>query len=157
MDPTVIIQTLVISSALATCPATKSEKVAEAMRAPAAPVVEWPEPQERPEKGEPPHGEGSGESPIYGGLAVYGGPAVNVSNVSARLIVDSGASGFSPYASVAWLPNSFPLVVSIEDFEADFIAASARPSSIQVDSYASTQPYNPSATKIRQAYTRRRG
>jgi hypothetical protein len=158
MDPTTIAQALVISSALASCPAAQPEQTVEAVRAPTVPVRAWPEPRELPEKTEPPHGEGSGESPIYGGLAVYGTPSVNVSNVSAHVMVDSGASGTAPYTSVAWLPNRFSLVVSTQEFEPDFVAPSAWLNyPFEATSSATERPYNSSMIHIRRAYTRRRG
>lgn len=65
-----------------------------ALKVRVAPVRDWPEPQDRPEKTEPPHGEGSGESPLYGGMAVYSTTTINVN-----------ASGHSWWTQVRRVPS----------------------------------------------------
>jgi hypothetical protein len=91
----VIIKTIALSSALASCSIPQTQPTMHTLSVPIR--QEWPE-HERPEKTEPPHGEGSGESPIYGGIAVYGN--ANISN-TASVVVDSGASGSQPYTSIS--------------------------------------------------------
>ena len=82
---------------------------------------------------------------------------INVSNVSASVTVDSGASGTQPYASVAWLPNNFPLVVSTRDFDIEPLSPLSRPNvMIQVGPDTTRHVANPSAIQARRAYTRRR-
>jgi hypothetical protein len=111
-----IIKAIVMSSALAACP-TPAKPDVHALKVRVAPAPEWPGSQERLEDTEAPHGEGSGESPLYGGLGAYG-LNINATNTSPNTItVDSGASGTQPYASIAaWLPNRLPLIVSTHDF-----------------------------------------
>ena len=119
MDP----KLLLLLPGLAACYVSPARPTLHALT-PIVPVYEWPERRDHPEKTEPPHGEGSGESPLYEGIAVYG---ANSSNVSARVTIDSGVSGIQPYASVGWLPNRFPLIVSTQDFDIEPFLPSSRP------------------------------
>ncbi|MGD0758151.1 MAG: hypothetical protein ABR921_04540 [Candidatus Sulfotelmatobacter sp.] len=153
MDP----RLLLLLPGLATCSTSPVRPTVHSLTPLAAPVYEWPEPRDHPEKTEPPHGDGSGESPLYSGLAVYGAATSNVSNLTTRVTVDSGASGAQPYISVAWLPNSFPLVVSTRDFDVELFLPPTSPITIQVGPDTTRNRMNPSAVQTRRSFTRRRG
>jgi hypothetical protein len=150
MDPKALIKTVTISSALITSPAPQGQAVMHALRAPNLPIHTWPAPNEHPEKTDPPHGEGSGESPMYGGLSAYSTATVNVS---------AGVSGIAPDTYVAWLPNTLPLMFSPRDLknQIDTFPTSA-PSNVIVRIEPDTSKHlsNPSAMKLRREYTRRR-
>jgi hypothetical protein len=144
---------------LAACPTSPAQPTLHALRkAVVVPVHEWPERRDLPEKTEPPHGEGSGDSPMYGGLAAYGTASVNVfSNVSATATVYSSASGVSPDAFTAWLPNRFPLILSIEDFHVEPFEPSSRPNvTMRIRSDTTKHLRYPSTIQTRRAFTRRR-
>jgi len=148
-----IIKTVVFSSALAACPVSPARPMVYALIAPVR--QERPE-QERPERTEPPHGEGSGESPLYGGMAAYGTATTNTTNVS---LYSSGASGIQPYDSVAWLPNRLPLIVSAQDFHVvePFVPPTPHKVTIQISPDTTKHLSNPSTIHIQRAVTRRRG
>jgi hypothetical protein len=151
----VIISTIPLSLALAGCAIQPALPMAHALRAPAgAPTISWPESQEHPEKTEPPHGEGSGESLMFGGLAAYTNSTVSVSG--ATVMVDSGASGILPYASVAWLPNSFPLIVSPQDFQVVERFVATPQNTIQIAPNTTKHLSNPTTIHLQRAVTRRR-
>lgn len=153
MDP----KLLLLLPGLAACHTSPAQPTLHALTQAVVPVHEWPEHRDQPEKTEPPHGEGSGESPIYGGMAVYGTGTVNVSNVSARVTVDSGASGIGPYTSAAWLPNRFPLIASAQDFDVEPFVPLSRPKlKMQIGPDTSKHLSNPSTIQTRRAFTRRR-
>jgi hypothetical protein len=65
MDP----KLLLLLPGLATCSAAPTRPTLHALK-PAVPIYQWPEHRSLPEDTEPPHGEGSGESPLYGGVGV---------------------------------------------------------------------------------------
>jgi hypothetical protein len=48
---------------------------------------------------------------------MFVGISSNVSNVSARVTIDSGASGIGPYMSAGWLPKGLNLVTSFDELE----------------------------------------
>ena len=105
-----ILKTIALTSALASCPIQQGQPTMCALTVPAH---ENREPVDRPEKTEPPHGEGSVESPMFGGMGVYG--SATISNTASVTALYS-ASGADAYTSVAWLPNRFPLIVSRSEF-----------------------------------------
>ena len=146
-----IIKTLALSSALASC---QLQHVRPVMHALAVPVHEHQEPVEKPEKTEPPHGEGSGESPMFSGMAAYG--SANVSN-TANVTVSSSGSGIDAYTSVAWLPNRFPLIGSSSEFVLieRFEPLPASQATIQIHTETKNHLGNPSARQIQRAVTRR--
>jgi len=153
MDP----KLLLLLPGFAGCPASPAQPSLQAVAQAVVPVREWPERRDQPERTDPPHGEGSGESPMYGGMAAYFPGAANVSNVSARVIVDSGASGIGPYAPAAWLPNRFPLIASTQDFEIKPFMPSSHPNvTMQIGPDTSKHLSNPSTIQTRRAFTRRR-
>jgi hypothetical protein len=155
----VLIKAIIVSSALAACPSPQAQPMVHALRGPVVPVRDWPEPQDRPEKTEPPHGEGSGESPLYGGMAVYSTATINV-NASGSFMADSGASGIRPYASVAWLPNKLPLIVSTQDFqvvEPFVVAPTPEKVTIQIGPDTKNHMSTPSMIRTRRWFTRRQG
>jgi hypothetical protein len=133
---------------LAACPTSPAQPTLGALRKAVVPVYEWPERRDLPEKTEPPHGEGSGESPMYGGLFAYGTSSVTVY---------SSASGVGPDGSTAWLPNRFPLIVSIQDFDVEPFAPSSRPNvTMRIRSDTTKHLSHPSTIQTRRAFTRRR-
>jgi hypothetical protein len=153
----VIIQTIALSSALAGCPVQPTRPMLHALTAPVVPVQSWPVPKDWPEKTDPAHGEGSGESPMYVGLFGYG--TTTASNVSAHVMVDSGASGTHPYTSVAWLPKSFNLVSSPVGLELVARVPSSLPfaaNNLNVSPNATKHMSNPSTIQTRRSFTRPR-
>ena len=143
-----IIKTIALTSALVSGPIQQGQP---AMRALTVPAHEHREPVERPEKTEPPHGEGSGESPMFGGMAVYG----NVSN-TASVTVSYSASGTVAYTSDAWLPNRFPLIVSSNEFViVEREPVPTFPATIQIRPETKKHMGNLSARQIQRAVTRR--
>jgi hypothetical protein len=147
----VIIKTIALSSALATCPLPQAQPTMHAL---SVPVRQERSEHELPEKTEPPHGEGSGESPMFGGMAVYGN--ANVSN-TASVMVHFGASGAQPYTSVARLPNRLPMIMSTHDFEIDLFAPPMpQRSTVQVAPHTTKHLNNPSTTRRQRAVTRQR-
>ena len=146
-----IIKTIALSSALASCSIPQTRPPMHVL---SVPVRQERREQEGPEKTEPPHGEGSGESPMFGGMAVYGN--ANISN-TASVSVDSGASGTQPYTSVAWLPNRFPLIVSMQEFEVEpLVPRTPQKMVIQAAPNAARNLRNLSGMHIQRAVTRRR-
>ena len=87
-------------------------------------------------------------------MAAYGTTTTNV-NVS----LYSGASGFQPYDSVAWLPNRLPLIVSPQDFQVvePFVLPTPRKVTIQISPDTTKHLSNPSTLHTQRAVTRRRG
>ena len=127
-----------------------SKMTMHALKAPAAPINGWPERREPLEGDHPGHGEGSDESVMFTGL--------NVSNTTASVSVDSGASGLSPYISVGWLPRGSNLVAS-----SDQLPVLTEPvpmplsfeTSLNVSPNATKHLSNPSTIKTRRSFTRR--
>jgi hypothetical protein len=95
---------------LAIRPAPDEQTTWRSLTPPAPLIYVWPEHRERPERTEPPDGEGSGESPMFGGL-VYGNSSPG------WVTVDSGASGANNVPDAAWLRRNLNLnvVSSIDD------------------------------------------
>jgi hypothetical protein len=128
-----------------------SKMTMHALTVPAAPINGWPERREPLEGDHPGHGEGSDESVMFTGL--------NVSNTTASVRVDSGASGLSPYTSVGWLPRGSNLVMSFDQFVVVEPLPTPMPSetSLNVSPNATRHLNNPSTIKTRRSFTRRRG
>jgi len=146
-----IIPTIALSSALAFRRIQPAQPVVTAAT---VPVQHPQEPLERPERTEPPHGEGSGESPMYGGMGAYGTLTVtHTANVNVSL----GGSGIPAHTHIAWLPNRFPLIVSSTEF---VVAERLDPppqfqATIQVHPKTTKHMGNPSTKQIQRAVTRR--
>ncbi len=116
----------------------------------AMPVYEWPVHPEQPEKTDPPHGEGSGESVMFTGINTN-----TFTNASGRLItVDSGASGSQiPYAT--WLPQGLNLVTDVSELGVEPMPPAAL---IHTANHIGPKHFTgPSGIKVRRSYTRRRG
>jgi hypothetical protein len=113
------------------------------------PTYEWPESNERPEKTDPPHGEGSGDSVLFVGLHS------NISNTANTVIVDSSVSGFEPLPPVTWLPNGLNLVTTALELVKPFPPAT--PNSVVTLIRPDTTKHlaNSSTVKERRSYTRR--
>jgi hypothetical protein len=151
MDP----KLLLLLPVIANCPTAPSRPTMRRLNPPSAPIYNWPEHHDYPEKTEPPHGEGSTESPMYGGMAVYGTQTVNVS--AALVTFDSGASGTQPYVSMTWLANRLPLVVSVADLDVGPVLPRQSMTATQVAPDSTKHRMNPSTIQSRRSITRRRG
>jgi hypothetical protein len=149
MDPKV----LLLLPGLAACPTMHTHATLHSLTNPATPVHEWPVRQEQPEKTDPPHGEGSGESVIFVGINT------NVAtNTSGSVInVDSGASGSHSMPSATWLPNGLDLITSINELSDPFPPAMLPGTMIPIGPERTKHLTNPSTIKSRRSYTRRRG
>ena len=148
MDP----KLLLLWPVLTACPTLPTSHVVRSMTV--TPIREWPEDREHSDKTDPPHGEESGESPLYGGLAVYG----NVSNAaSGSFISDSGASGTHNYNAVGgWLPNHFPLATSTRELDNEPYFPWSRPNlMIHVGPDSKKHRTNPSTKEVLRSNTRR--
>lgn len=151
MDPKV----LFLLPGLATCPTSHAQASWHSLTPPAMPVYVWPERQELPEKDHPAHGEGSGESRMFVGVAT---------NASGRVVVDSSASG-SAFSNgthaldqTTWLPIGLNVVTSRDDLDVEPFLPTTRPiATIQFKPDTTKHLSNPSTTRARRSYTRRRG
>jgi hypothetical protein len=148
MDP----KMLSLLPGLAACQTWHREATLHSLTA-AVPVYEWPVRQELPEKTDPPHGEGSGESVMFVGNTYV------VTNGSGRLIsADSGASGSPSIPSATWLPNGLNLVTTVSELDVEPVPLSPLPKGmIHIGPDTRSQFANPSAVQARRWYTRRRG
>jgi hypothetical protein len=147
---------LFVSLELARCVAPNADcaqaqqATVSAVKATGVPVYVWPESEERPDKTEPPHGEGSGESVMYGGIHS------NISN-TASVVVDSGVSGgVQPLLPVTWLPNGLKLITSTIELVEPFPPVTMA-SALENPIHSNTTKHlaNPSTIKQQRFYTRR--
>jgi hypothetical protein len=139
----------------ADCPqATQATFRSFETKATGVPVREWPESRERPEKTEPPHGEGSGESVMY--IGIHSDLSTNTANVS-TVIVDSGASGWQPLPPTTWLPNGLNLITSRDGLVELFPATPCSANNADASIHPNTTKHltNPSTIQERRSYTRR--
>jgi hypothetical protein len=115
------------------------------------PVYVWPESKEQPEKTEPPHGEGSGESVLY--IGIHSDLSTNSSNAST--IIDSGASGVQPLPTAMWLPNDLNIVTTTCELTEPFPVVLPTGVITRFCPDSTQHLTNPSMIKQRRAYTRR--
>jgi len=117
--------------------------------APTVPVRDWPEDRERPERTDPAHGEGSGESVMYLGL---GGYTTNTAAHSLMSVnVDSSASGaVSIYGPQMWLSNTFLSVTSPRDLYSERIPLPVA-KTIRVVPDTTKHLANPSTARMRRS------
>jgi hypothetical protein len=128
-----------------------SRAMTHSLTAPATPVYEWPEREREPLEGDHPgHGEGSDESWMFVGINS------NVSN-TARVTVDSGALGVSPYTAGGWLQKGLNLVASFGELEAGESTPEPLPyaTNLSVSPNGSKHLNNPSTIRTRRSFTRR--
>ena len=149
MDP----KMLLLLPGLTVCQTWHGEATLHSLTA-AVPEYEWPVRQELPEKTDPPHGEGSGESVMF--LGINSNVATNASG--GLISVDSGVSGSPSIPSATWLPNGLNLVTTVRELDVEPVPLSPLPKGIiHIGPDTGSHLANPSTVQARRWYTRRRG